>query len=351
MLHGGDIYSHEQLIEKDREGLFLDYSVNTNPLGMPPSVREAICAHVDEYQRYPDPSCRALRAGLSTHEGVSEDRIYCGNGAADLIFRLCLARKPRRALICAPTFSEYERAVKLAGGETVFHYLKEAEGFALGRRFLEDLSPGLDMAFLCNPNNPTGRLIDQELLADILRRCREFRILLVMDECFLPFTPAESLAENLGSSLVVLKAFTKTFSMAGLRLGYILAADAALIATVADTGQCWSVSAPAQAAGLVALECTGWVEQSRAVIDTEREFLSYELRDAGFNVFDSDANFLLFCGAASLKERLIGKGVLIRNCSNFHGLDEHYYRVCVKQREQNERLMAAIREVLDEQKN
>jgi threonine-phosphate decarboxylase len=207
------------------------------------------------------------------------------------------------------------------------------------------------MAFLCNPNNPTGRLIAPELLADILRRCRELRILLVMDECFLPFTPAESLAANLGTSLVVLKAFTKTFSMAGLRLGYILAADAALISAVADTGQCWSVSAPAQAAGLAALECTDWVEQSRVIIDTEREFLARELEDAGFKVFDSDANFLLFRSDASLKEELIRKGILIRNCGNFHGLDEHYYRVCVKQREQNERLMAAIREVLHEQKN
>jgi threonine-phosphate decarboxylase len=206
------------------------------------------------------------------------------------------------------------------------------------------------MAFLCNPNNPTGRLIDPELLADILRRCRELRILLVMDECFLPFTPAESLAENLGASLVVLKAFTKTFSMAGLRLGYILAADAALVAAVADTGQCWSVSAPAQAAGLAALECTGWVEQSRAVIDTEREFLTRELVEMGFKTFDSDANFLLFRSGVSLLEKLIDKGILIRNCGNFHGLDEHYYRICVKQREQNERLVAAIREALHEQK-
>jgi threonine-phosphate decarboxylase len=207
------------------------------------------------------------------------------------------------------------------------------------------------MAFLCNPNNPTGRLIAPELLADILRRCRELRILLVMDECFLPFTPAESLAANLGASLVVLKAFTKTFSMAGLRLGYILAADAALIAAVADTGQCWSVSAPAQAAGIAALECTGWVEQGRVVIDTGREFLSRELRDMGLKVFDSDANFLLFRSNAPLMEALIAKGILIRNCGNFQGLDEQYYRICVKQGEQNERLIAALREALDEQKN
>jgi threonine-phosphate decarboxylase len=204
--------------------------------------------------------------------------------------------------------------------------------------------------FLCNPNNPTGGLIDPALLAEILRRCREFNILAVVDECFLPFTHARSLMEDLGPSLVVLRAFTKTFSLAGLRIGYILSSDEALINAVAGTGQCWSVSAPAQAAALAALGCLPWLEQSRDIIETERPFLAGELRALGFTVFDSDANFLLFRSEFPLLYSLIAKGILIRNCGNFNGLDERYYRICVKQRAQNERLITALKEVLHEQR-
>ena len=268
MLHGGDIYGHKILMEKDREGLLLDYSVNTNPLGMPDPVKAAIRDRVEEYHRYPDPSCRELRAALSLYEGVSGDRICCGNGAADLIFRICLAKKPRRALICAPAFSEYERAVVLAGGCFVLHRLNEADGFALTRRYLEDLVPGLDMAFLCNPNNPTGRLIEPELLAEILRRCRDLHILLALDECFLPFTGAPSLASDGGSGLVVVKALTKTFSMAGLRLGYAIGPDSAFTEALDGTGQRWSVSTPAQVAACAALQCLPWLEWSREIIET-----------------------------------------------------------------------------------
>jgi threonine-phosphate decarboxylase len=345
MLHGGDIYSHKILMDKDREGLLLDYSVNTNPLGMPEPVKAAIRDHVEEYGRYPDPSCRELRAALSRYEGVSEDRICCGNGAADLIFRICLARKPRRVLVCAPGFSEYERAAVLAGAEVTRRRLEEAEGFALTRRYLEDLVPGLDMAFLCNPNNPTGRLIEPDLLAEILRRCRELGVLLVMDECFLPFTEAPSLAGDAGPCLVVVKALTKTFSLAGLRMGYAIGPDSAFIEAIAGTGQRWSVSSPAQAASCAALQCLPWLEQSRGIIKTERPCLAEKLRELGFTVFDSDANFLLFRSETPLLDGLMERGILIRDCSSFHGLDGRYYRCCVKQREQNNTFIAALREV------
>jgi threonine-phosphate decarboxylase len=344
MLHGGDIYSHAILMEKDREGLLLDYSVNTNPLGMPDPVKEALRDHVEEYWRYPDPSCRALRGALSRYEGIDEEQICCGNGAADLIFRLCLAQKPRRALVCAPAFSEYERAVALAGGEVALHFLEEQDGFALTGRYLDDLVPGLDLAFLCNPNNPTGRLIDQDLLAAILRRCRELGILLVMDECFLPFTGAPSLAGQAG--VVAAKALTKTFSLAGLRMGYAIGPDRAFTEALANTGQRWSVSTPAQVASCAALECLPWLEQGRTLIQAERPRLAEKLRELGFAVFESDANFLLFRSEFPLLKGLMERGILIRDCSSFHGLDGRYYRCCVKKPEQNDTFIAALREVL-----
>ncbi|MHC6202049.1 pyridoxal phosphate-dependent aminotransferase [Breznakiellaceae bacterium SP9] len=346
MLHGGDIYGNSNVIEMKRSGEFLDFSINTNPLGMPEAVKAAIREHIDDFEQYPDPHCRLLRAALSRTERVGEDQICCGNGAADLIFRLCLARRPKQALVCAPTFSEYERAVTLADGTVQIYLLREHDGFALTERFLEALHPQLDMVFLCNPNNPTGRLIETALLEQIIRFCRTFEILLVLDECFIPFTRARSLSANEWPGIVVLKALTKTFSLAGLRIGYILSYDKALIKTVADTGQYWAVSTPAQVAALSALECLPWLEQSVALIEEERPFLTEQLRGLGLRVFDSDANFLLFQSKYALLNKLLAKGILIRDCDSFTGLGAHYYRCCVKQRAQNERLLAALKEVL-----
>jgi threonine-phosphate decarboxylase len=208
------------------------------------------------------------------------------------------------------------------------------------------------MAFLCNPNNPTGRLIEPDLLAEILRRCRDLDILLVMDECFLPFTGAPSLAlchaaaaASAAPGLVVVKALTKTFSLAGLRLGYAIGPDSAFTEALDGIGQRWSVSTPAQAAACAALQCLPWLEQSRGIIETERPWLAGELRKIGFTVFDSDANFLLFRSGRPLLQGLMERGILIRDCSSFHGLDGSYYRCCVKQREQNELFIAALREL------
>jgi threonine-phosphate decarboxylase len=371
MLHGGDIYGFEGLSSGAPGGApggastgagvgdQLDYSVNTNPLAMPPTVPEVLrrCIETGAAERYPDPQCRAVRAALSRLEGVPAEQILCGNGAADLIFRLCLAKKPRRALVCAPTFSEYENAVRLSGGAVVYHVLREDAGFSLGEAFLAALDSraaltgGVDMAFLCNPNNPAGGLIDGGLLAAIVRRCRDRGILLVVDECFLPFTAVPSLAADLGENLVVLKAFTKTFALAGLRFGYMLCADAALRAATAAAGPCWAVSVPAQSAALAAVECGPWLERSRGLIATEKPALVAGLRDLGLRVFDGGANFVLFraaepgpagTGAGTLYEALLEKHILVRTCGSFRGLDERYYRVAVKTGEQNGRLIAAL---------
>jgi len=151
--HGGDIYGNP--------GVRLDFSVNTNPLGMPDAVRQALVSRVDEYARYPDPQCRTLRAAIALHENVPEDWVLCGNGAADLIYRLCYAVGPRRALVCAPTFSEYERALEQIGCRAAHHNLTAEEQFALTSDIEERLVPGIDALFLCHPNNPTGGLIPE----------------------------------------------------------------------------------------------------------------------------------------------------------------------------------------------
>ena len=338
--HGGDIYRNP--------GVTLDFSVNINPFGMPYEVCRALAARVDEYARYPDPHCRELCSAIARHEAVPEDWVLCGNGAADLIYRLCFAIRPRRALIPSPTFSEYEKALAQVGCHVTSCVLKAENGFALTDDILEVIVPGIDVLFLCHPNNPTGLLIPAGLFERILSRSRETGTTVIVDECFLEFTDGSSAKRHLEDipGLVVLKAFTKMYAMAGLRLGYLLTTDKALRSRINAAAQCWSVSVPAQLAGVAALSCEGWQDKTHRLVAEERRFLAAGLIALGITVFPGDANFLLLRCDAPLYELLLPKGILIRPCENFRGLDRTYFRVGVKTRAENSFLIQILKEVL-----
>jgi len=256
LVHGGDWAGYRAEFGRDA----LDFSANVSPLGLPEGVARAITAALPTADRYPDPLCRELRAKLALHEGVPAEQILCGNGAADLIFRLVWARKPRRALVTAPTFAEYATALESVGCTVERFFLREQEDFAVTDAFCAAIRPGVDMVFLCQPNNPTGQLTALPLVEQILHRCAACGTLLVVDECFLDFLPDHALHTAKGllgeGDLVILKAFTKLYGMAGVRLGYALSADTALLEQMQACGQPWGVSSLAQAAGLAALEET-----------------------------------------------------------------------------------------------
>lgn len=186
-------------------------------------------------------------------------------------------------------------------------------------------------------------------MARILQRCTACGALLVLDECFLDFLPdhAQLTAKPLLGSgdLLILKAFTKLYGMAGVRLGYALSADTALLDTMQHTGQPWAVSSLAQAAGLAALDETAYVEQVRALIAAQRPLLASGLRALGLRVLDGRANYLLFQGPETLGETLRQKGVVLRSCANYPGLDGSWYRTAVRTAAENERLLQALSEV------
>lgn len=346
--HGGDVLTAQARYG----GPVLDCSANLNPLGMPPQVGEAAARAAAQASPYPDPLCRALRAAIAAHDGVTPEQVLCGGGAAELIFRLAFALRPRRALVTAPTFSEYEGALSAAGCAVTRHLLRRERNFDVDEGILEAIGPDVELVFLCTPNNPTGRLIDQGLLLRIAEKCRGLGAVLAVDECFLPLAcGGPGLAPWLVEypNLLLLRAFTKSYAMAGLRLGYTLSADTALLERLSLSGPPWSVSTPAQAAGLAALtQCPDWPSQARAFLERERPALAEGLSALGLDVVPGQANYLLFraAGTADLKESMLTQGVLIRSCANYHGLGEDWYRVCVGQAEQNERLLAALREVL-----
>ena len=337
--HGGDVYGGPRPK--------VDFSVNVNPLGMPPQVVEALSLDPAADARYPDPACRALRSALAKHFSISEENNLCGNGSADLLMRICAALRPKKVLLPAPTFSEYARCVRLFGGTVKEYLLSENDGFAITEDFLQAVTPDTDMVFLCHPNNPTGRLCPPELVAKLADRCRDTDTYFVVDECFLPFTDGASVLPLLAAhpKLLVLRAFTKIYAMAGLRLGVLLG-DAALLARIAPYGAQWSVSTVAQRCGVAALANEDWIPHTRQFIRIERQRMTAALASPGLTVYPSDANFLLLRTPIPLAQPLQQRGLWVRKCHNFTGLDDCFIRIGIQTPAENHLLIQSIQEVL-----
>lgn len=347
LVHGGDWagYSEEYGTQP------LDFSANVSPLGVPDGVKRAIAAAAETADRYPDPLCRALCRKLAAHEQVPVPFVLCGNGAADLIFRAVLARKPQKALIPAPTFAEYEAALSVCGCQVAYHFLREENDFRLDDGFLQAIRPDTDMVFLCEPNNPTGVTASRNFLLRVAEQCRRCGALLMLDECFgdfLEYPESHTLKDALADfpNLVILKAFTKLYAMAGVRLGYALCADGALMEKMRQTGQPWAVSSLAQAAGEAALDEAAYVQKVRQMVQQERPWMAEQLRVLGLRVIPGEANYLLFRCPTPLIQPLRQRGVLLRSCSNYHGMDETWYRTAVRTHAEDLRLIQALQEVL-----
>ena len=341
--HGGDIYGG---------GVKLDFPANTTPFGTPKGILDAVSAALPEVHRYPDPYCRSLVDDIADFEGVDKKYILCGNGAAELIYAYCAAVHPKTALELAPTFSEYALGLTRVSCNVKYYYLTPDNDFRLDEHFLyhlEDTTP--EAVFLCNPNNPTGALIEPELLKKILDFCKESHIRLFIDECFLDLSDdGISMKPYLQDypNLFLLKAFTKSYGMAGIRLGYCLCSDAELLKAMAQAVQPWNVSSLAQAAGIAALKEGAFLQKTKALIQSERLWLKEKLEGFGFRVCPSSVNYLLFHGPEDLHQKLKQQGIAIRNCDNYPGLTSGWYRIAVRRHEENEILIAAIGKCLEE---
>ena len=338
--HGGDVYGEEVL---------LDFSANTNPFGTPQGILDAVQAALPDMHRYPDPHCRRLIQAISDFEGVPKEYILCGNGAADLIYAYCEAVRPSLAVELAPTFSEYALGLGRVGCQVERYQLRQEQKFELDEGFLPYLAETMpNVVFLCNPNNPTGKTIAQSLLEKILNFCGTHKIRLFVDECFLDLSDnGESLKPFLAENpqLFILKAFTKSYGMAGIRLGYCLTSDTELLTQMSQAVQPWNVSSLAQAAGVAAMREQVFLQKTKELVAGERTWLKEQLEALGFWVCPSSANYLLFKGPADLHRRLKEKKIAIRNCDNYYGLGRGWYRIAVRLREENQCLIRAIKEV------
>lgn len=335
--HGGDIYNND---------ILYDFSANLNPLGMPKSVANMLKNSVDEWDKYPDPYCRKLTEKIGLRENFPTENIFCGNGAADLIYRIIQAFKPKKSVICAPSFSEYKKALNDLGSEITVYSLSEKNNFILDSGIIELLTENIDMLILCSPNNPTGKIIDMEILKNICEKCLEKNIIFLCDECFMDFVKNgknKSVRNFINKNIIILKAFTKVYAMAGLRLGYALFGNAEYAEKVRKTGQFWSVSTPAQIAGIAALDEKNYIQKTIKIIENERDFLCNELSKLNFKLYYSEANFILFKSNLPLDELLLKHKILIRSCANFDGLGENFFRIAVRSHNENIALIEALR--------
>ena len=353
--HGGTVFAIARSLGIRSDEL-IDFSANINPLGPAPGVLEAVCSSLQRVLHYPDRESFELRQALAGVHRVTSDNLVVANGSTELIYLLPRLLPGARGLIIAPAFSEYARALDRAGWQTEHLILSPDDRFALSlEKLAEKLAEGFDLLFLCNPANPTGAFLPLTMIKEVQRLCRAAGTFLVLDEAFMDFREGESakglIAESGGG--IVLRSMTKFFAIPGLRLGYAIG-QVDIIRQCADQLEPWSVNTPAQIAGVASLADAGYRERTVRCVSTERDALAQGLADLpGLAPFPSLANYLLVelrhgFSSAELRNRLLEKRILIRDCAKFQGLDGRYFRVAVRTGEENRRLLDALAEVLRE---
>jgi threonine-phosphate decarboxylase len=371
--HGGNIYKLAEELGIP-ESKLIDFSASINPLGISNKVKGVINKELNGLVNYPDPDTKILREKLSQHLDIPVETIICGNGSTELIYLVPRALKPVKVLIPAPTFSEYERACKLSSELRVMSYeLKKENNFGInpdefisamkgnikskvksqkskvGARLLRpyptlNSSQPCDMAFLCNPNNPTGHLLKSRDVLRIAEAARDMKCVLVVDEAFIDFTPEESVIGHVQNNpyLIVLRSMTKFYALTGLRIGYGIF-HPGLISKIKAFKEPWTVNNLAQKAAIAALNDSEYADKTQRLIKSEKGFLFENFNKMGIKFFRSDANFYLLNARVRHAVPLLReKGILVRDCSNFKGLDSSYIRVAVKSRKHNRMLLAEL---------
>lgn len=350
--HGGNVLQMAEQFNLEPTQV-IDFSANINPLGMPMQVREAITRQLDCLQHYPDIEYRLLHQSIALHHTCSPQWVLAGNGATELIFLWAQHVKPQKALLIEPSFAEYRRALSRVGCAIDNYVLREEDGFAVTERVLDALHDNLDCLFICTPNNPTGLIPDTELLQAIIKRCQQLDIRLFVDESFIDFMPdrpglSQCLADN--PHLYVLRSLTKFYALPGLRLGYLLSSDVALLDRIRDEREPWTINALASLAGEILFEDERYAQQTYRWLAQEQAYLTTELAQfEDIQTFPPSANYLFFkhrTDDSNLQNALMQHGILIRSCSNYTGLNHQFYRVAIKSRGDNQRLIAALHQVL-----
>jgi len=352
--HGGNV---REFTEKYNLSLdeIIDFSANTNPLGVPPSVKKIIINNLNWISYYPDPECKELKKEISRYLGINYDNIIIGNGSIELIYLIAHSLIPKKVLLLIPAFSEYKKALININNECRLQFLKlkEEENFKPDIKLIKQAIEEVNLCFLANPNNPTGTLIPKEELLPLIDKASKKHTTIVLDEAFIEFKEKESLVKEAISSdyLFILRSFTKFFGLAGLRVGYGIS-NKKIIERLDQTKEPWTVNTLAQLAAKEILRDTEYINKTHQWINKERNFLfEHLLKIKGLKPYPSQANFILIKiekgpSSTKLQEQLAKKGIIIRDCANFRGLNNKFIRVAVKTRYENIKLIKILKEIL-----
>ncbi len=326
----------------------LDFSASINPLGMPPEVRDAVVASLDEAVHYPEIDAASLRRDLAVHHRLPGPCLLPASGSTELIYLIPRVLRPRRALVVCPAFGEYARALSLAGCVVDRFCLSPQQGFALDpEALISSLSCETDLVILANPGNPTGVGIPPHIVRELATRL-EGRATLMLDEAFVDFCPERSVIEEVRDhpNLLVLRSMTKFYAVPGLRIGY-LAASEPLVLRLEAAMLPWSLSTPALFAARACLPLGDYRDRTLEEIAQLRSILSAGLTRLGCEVVAGEANYLLLrlpqgVLGSEVAARLYPQGMLVRSCTDFIPLDDAWLRVAVRTDRENLRLIDAL---------
>jgi len=350
--HGGDIYSVMEKREVSQNAL-IDFSASINPLGTPKRVVLEIKKGLRNLIHYPDMNATKLREKLGNAYNIDPQSIICGNGCTELIHLIPRAMGFKKVLVVQPTFSDYERACRIARPECIatYYILDRKNDFDVEPQVLIDTAvrDNVEAVFICNPNNPTGRLLGYEGLVEIAQALRKQKIYFIVDESFIDFSAGKSFADNVETNpyTIVLKSLTKFYALAGLRLGYGIF-PIHIAKMLKECKEPWTVSTLSQAAGIAALDESEFKNRATKLINGQKKVLEKGFKNLGIEYIPSHANYyLLFTpDAPKIMEKLESNGILVKGCSNFKGLDHRYLRISVKSPKDNKILLKYMKEFL-----
>lgn len=349
--HGGnvDAWARSAGVEV---GELLDFSASINALGPPSSAREAFVESYAEILRYPDPYGDKLKEALAERHGLSPAEVLIGNGSTQLIYLLCAALRPRNALIVGPAFSEYANALTLIGAKVASFNLSPDNGFQFStKRLSAAWDKDCDIVFLATPNSVTGQMIAKVEIEKVAHIALARKTMVVIDEAFVDFVETESIKALVRRNpyLIVLRSLTKYYALPGLRLGYLLG-ETGQVAELAAYQEPWSINGPALNVALASLKDSSFATKTERWLERERKFLFERLTALeGLHPLASRTNFLLVKiershgDALRLRSFLLQKNILIRACDTF-GLGVNHFRIAIKQRKDNQRLLTALTE-------
>jgi threonine-phosphate decarboxylase len=354
--HGGEIWKASRNVGVAINKL-VDFSANVNPLGCSPLAKAAVKRALGLVSFYPDNECTELRLAIASYVGrIEPTNVFVGNGATEIIhlFARAFIRNGCYAIVVQPTFSEYEYAILLQRARPI--HVFRLRNFEVDHSvLLRSLTERPAALFVCNPNNPTGTAQDLRTIERIVQEADKAGVMVLLDECFVDFVddPSRislSTTANTYGNLVVLRSLTKTFGLAGLRVGYAIGHEAT-IRQLENQRVTWAVNTLAQVAAIAALKDRKYLNRSLQLVRKERAFLVRSLEELGLEVTPPEANFLLArltckVDAGELKKRLIKRGIVIRDCNRFRGLGSQFIRLAIKTRRENELLLRALREEL-----